>query len=40
MEHSDLLVKSVYSSSPKEVKFYIKQFKSIIKYMYLASTCI
>jgi hypothetical protein len=37
MEHSELLVKSVYSSEPKEVKFYIKNFKSIIKYIYLAN---
>ena len=37
MEHSDLIVKSEYLQNPKEAKFYIKNFKSIIKYLYLAN---
>lgn len=36
MEHNNLLVKSIYIT-PDEVKFYIKNFASIIKYIYLAN---
>ena len=36
MEHSNLLVKSVYITGD-EFKFYIQNFKSIIKYIYLSN---
>jgi glycosyltransferase involved in cell wall biosynthesis len=36
MDHSNLLVKSIYISE-FEVKFYIKNFKTIIPYLYLAN---
>jgi glycosyltransferase involved in cell wall biosynthesis len=37
MEHSELQVKSFYLNESNEFKFYIKHFKSIIKYIYLAN---